>query len=538
MKKLIVTALLLMLATQLTAQMRIGEKDALSTTERFLKKNAKEHVSVPTLNEVVNSKLSGHPNLFMFSIEPRGFVIVSANNEVLAYSFTSDLPAKDTDPFKYWIDTYNNRTDYLIEHPNCATKKAEYQQEVEPMLTSCWGQGCFHNEACPVDSEGPCGHVSAGCVAIAMAQIMYYHKFPTVGNDTISYFCGHYGNLSANYGNTVYHWELMADTLHESNLAVATLISHCGLSVAMNYGAHMSGASSTDAVNAFCQYFLYPDAKLIRRRNTNDKEWIAIIKENLDTHLPLYYAGGSSLGRHAFVCDGYDRNGLFHFNFGWDGEADGYYTLDDPSGFSDSQLIIHVTPFMPTVNIQKEICEGDTYYFYGSFLNEPGHYSTIHNKKLYELDLTTKPLPTILCSNDTIIKYGTSVLLTASGADSYLWSTGDTTASILVSPVKEQVYFVTGYARNGCDVNARIKVQVDTSKELMIYPNPASDKTTINMFEIDGVDLYDLFGKRVAHVDAHRHAVELDVSKFPDGVYIVEVKQLKNLYHGKLIVCH
>lgn len=515
MKKLIVIASL-MLATQLTAQVRIGEKDALSTAERFLKKNAKEQVSELTLNEVVNSKLSGQPNLFMFSIDPRGFIIVSANNEVLAYSFTSDLPTKETDPFGYWIDTYNNRTDYLIEHSDCATKKAEYFQEVEPMLTSCWGQGCFHNEACPIDPEGPCGHVSAGCVAIAMAQIMYYHKFPA----------------------TNYQWDLMVDTLHESNMAVATLISDCGLSVGMTYGAHLSVSSSSNAAIAFCNYFHYPDAQLIRRKDLNDEEWLTLIKGDLDAHLPLYFSGGSSMGRHAFVCDGYDSNGLFHFNFGWDGKADGFYTLDDPSGFSSSQEVIHVTPFLPIVNMETEICEGDTYYFFGSFLNKAGHYSIVHNKKRYELDLTTKPMPTIRCSNDTTINYGTSVELTVSGADAYLWSTGDTSATITVAPEKDQTYTVTGFAENGCSVDARIIVHVDTAKKLMLYPNPASNTTTINMFEIDEIDVYDLLGKRVAHIDAHRHAVELDVSQIPDGVYIIEVKSLKNLYYDKLIVTH
>ena len=31
---------------------------------------------------------------------------------------------------------------------------------------------------------------------------------------------------------------------------------------------------------------------------------------------------------HAFVCDGYDGEGLFHFNWGWDGKADGYFAID------------------------------------------------------------------------------------------------------------------------------------------------------------------------------------------------------------------
>ena len=537
MKKLIVIALL-MLAASLTAQVRIEEKDALSTAERFLKENAKESSLTLTLHEVVNSRLTGKPNLYVFSVEPRGYVVVTALDEVMAYSLTSETPDMETGPFAYWLDTYNSRTDYLFEHPERATKTVRYPREVAPMLTSCWGQGCFHNEACPVFADGPCGHASAGCVAVAMAQIMYFHKFPTANLDTIIHSGKPYGDLPTELGSTVYHWELMTDTLHESNPAVATLIHNCGLSVLMSYGANQSVASSGDVVNAVCDKFYYPEAKLTRRKNIGNEEWIAMIKEDLDARLPLYFAGGSYLGRHAFICDGYDVNGMFHFNFGWDGVADGYYVIDSPYGFSTDQLIVHISPFMPTIHVEKEICEGDSYYFHGAFLSEPGHYTAIRNKKIYDLNLTTKPLPVIHCTNDTTIAYGSSVKLTAWGADSYSWSTGDTTASIWVSPEKESTYIVTGYSSNGCPVDARIKVYIDTTKKLLLYPNPASDKTTVNMHELDEVEVYDLFGKRVAHVEAHRHATELDLSRLPNGVYIVEAKQLKNHYYDKLIVCH
>ena len=535
MKKLIVIALL-MLGASLSAQVRIGEKDALSTAERFLKENSKESNTALTLKEVVNSRITGTPNLFVFTKEPQGFVVVSARNEVMAYSLTSELPALDSGPFAYWLDIYDNRTDYLFEHPECEKKVVRASQEVEPLLTSCWGQGCFHNEACPVIADGPCGHASAGCVAVAMAQIMYYHNYPVAGCYANSNTQLTYGDIWADSDDSVYHWELMVDTLHESNPSVATLVHHCGLSVGMNYGAHFSSTGNNAVVYALIEYFSYPDVKLIYRKNVGDEEWIAMMKTDLDKHLPIYYSGGSDLGYHAFVCDGYDNNGLFHFNFGWDGVADGYYAVDDPYGFTKSQLMIHVSPFMPIINMSKEICEGSSYDFFGSFLHEAGHYTKVHDRKIYELDLAIKPLPDLHCSNDTTIAYGSRVMLSASGADSYLWSTGDTTATIWVSPEKEQYYFVTGYNRNGCHVDARVKVYLDTTKRLMLYPNPANDRVTVDMYEIDEVELYDLFGKCLVHVDANRHAVALDLSQYPSGVYIVVVKQLKNLYHEKLFV--
>ena len=58
----------------------------------------------------------------------------------------------------------------------------------------------------------------------------------------------------------------------------------------------------------------------------------------------------------------------------------------------------------------------------------------------YELDLTVNPRPAIQCSNDTIVEYGSTVTLTALGADSYLWSTGETTES--VSRYNNGIYIV------------------------------------------------------------------------------------------------
>lgn len=43
-----------------------------------------------------------------------------------------------------------------------------------------------------------------------------------------------------------------------------------------------------------------------------------MIREELDAGYPLSYGGQSSGGGHAFVCDGYDAQGFFHINWGWE----------------------------------------------------------------------------------------------------------------------------------------------------------------------------------------------------------------------------
>ena len=175
MKKLLVIALMI-LAIQIQAQVRIGYAEAYSTAEKFVSQQGTQAKQTLTLGEEIKSAETGQTNLFVFAIEPKGFVIVSALNEVLAYSFTSSMPASDElpDHIAYWIGLYNEQTDYLLQHPGNIKRPAKQQRSVGPLLTSVWGQGCFHNALCPEDELGPCHHVEAGCVAIAMAQITYY----------------------------------------------------------------------------------------------------------------------------------------------------------------------------------------------------------------------------------------------------------------------------------------------------------------------------------------------------------------------------
>ena len=60
--------------------------------------------------------------------------------------------------------------------------------------------------------------------------------------------------------------------------------------------------------------------------NYTTAQWEAMIKTDLDAGRPiLYSANDPQNGGHAFICDGYNSNGYFHFNLGWYGTCDGWY---------------------------------------------------------------------------------------------------------------------------------------------------------------------------------------------------------------------
>ena len=188
--------------------------------------------------------------------------------------------------------------------------------------------------------------------------------------------------------------------------------------------------------------------------------------------------------------------------------------------------------------IEKEICEGETYSFFGRLLSYSGQYSATINCIDYQLDLTVNSIPSLRCSNDTLVEFGNPVELTATGADSYLWSTGDTTQSIIIVPTSDKDYWVQGFSQKGCST-ASVTVRVNhETDEIVLFPNPANDKVEIFMPLIDEVEVFNLLGTRMYNVVAEREIVELDVSNFPSGMYIIHARQLNNHHYKKLVIQH
>ena len=298
------------------------------------------------------------PAFYVFNTTD-GFVIVSADDcetPIIGYSHESrfdpdnvpmqmeaylqDFVARIQDG----IDNHMEADELTARQWECvkATGRLHEQKSaksVAPLLTSTWHQGCLYNSLCPA-MTGPCDHAEAGCVAVAMGQIMHYWRYPAKGWGSHSYSNAGV-TLSADFGNTTYDWDHMPDSLTESSTeaeiaAVATLLYHCGVSLEMYYTTNGSAASSGDVPDVLYRYFSYSkQAHREKRIKYDDETWQTMLKNELDLHRPLLYSGSGDQGGHAFVCDGYDDNGLFHFNWGW-GVANGFFALGNmnPIGHS------------------------------------------------------------------------------------------------------------------------------------------------------------------------------------------------------------
>jgi len=349
--------------------------------QRFLKSQ---------INLVHTSATRDAVDYYAFNVENgKGFVIIAGDDRVkpiLAYSTTGSFdPNNISDGFEFTLNSFCHEIQYIRESNIEATDdiKAEWKSVAEtgyinkekksravigPLCPTIWNQNWPYNSQCPEDEEGSGGRVYAGCVATAMGQVMKFWNWPAQGTGSHTYHPDGYSTQTANYGETDYHFELMPNDLdslstEEDYFYIAQFLHHCGISVDMQYSGHGSGAYSQDVVTALNSYFKYScdDIETLSFWGFNFytiEQWIQMLKDGgLDQGMPLYYSGSddNGAGGHAFVCDGYDENDYFHFNWGWSGRDDAWCPIGALNttkyAFNDSNSFIgHIQP------------QGDDYY--------------------------------------------------------------------------------------------------------------------------------------------------------------------------------
>ena len=294
---------------------------------------------------------------YVFSVYPKGFVIVSADDRmrpILGYSTESNFTAQLPDGLMTFFDNYKAGFVQMVENDDVRTEQAvadwtrlsetgklndaKIDRSVAPLLASIWNQTDLYNNMAPLDPNSVfSGHCKSGCVANGMSQVMRFWEWPRHGQGGHGYDAssqyGSYGWLEANFENATYHFELMPDFLDFASPqgevdATALLESHAGISVDMGYGPNASGAYSEDVGPAMQEYFRYASNYNYRNKGNNQTAWENDLRANLNAGMPLYYASQGPDGGHAYVLDGYDDNNMFHLNWGWAGFDNGYYAID------------------------------------------------------------------------------------------------------------------------------------------------------------------------------------------------------------------
>ena len=301
---------------------------------------------------------NGQAAFYVIAVQPRGFVIVSADDRampILGYSTESNFTSQLPDGLMTFFENYKAGFSQMYANNDERTAEAvadwtslektgrlsssKTDRSVGPLLASIWNQTDLYNNMAPEDpSSVYSGHCKSGCVANAMSQIMRYWEWPRHGQGGHGYqansYYGSYGWQEANFEDATYCFELMPDFLDFASPqyevdATALLEYHAGVSVDMGYGPNASGAYSEDVGPAMMEYFRYsPELEHRYKSNGSTTQWNRDLRANLDAGMPLYYASQGDAGGHAYVLDGYDDNDMFHLNWGWAGFDNGYYAID------------------------------------------------------------------------------------------------------------------------------------------------------------------------------------------------------------------
>lgn len=306
--------------------------------------------------------------LYVFNThDNNGFVIISGSecvSPIIAYSTEGSFDPNNIPPnMQWWL---NEQVQLIVSAQNggfqpLSAERAAWKQltdeelpyfgaptkAITKLLTSTWNQEPLYNNMCPLDSYGR--RCVTGCVATAMAQILYYWKYPYVGQSSYYYYWNSQ-RIQADFGDTYYNYDVMPDALSDTSSqeaidAVALLSFHCGVAVNMVYGYDGSSSTSDRVPKALRKYFKYVADSLnyVERESNaayynpnnqtspNDKDtaWVNLLVSEIQKRRPVYYAGhvagddGNIHSGHAFVCDGYnDVTKTLHFNWGWGGRGD------------------------------------------------------------------------------------------------------------------------------------------------------------------------------------------------------------------------
>lgn len=350
MKKsiLFVTALFAAVSVSLAAPLTPDEALA-----RFLGSGVKMNIAAkngkPLTLAMTTNTAKGAPAVYVFNRpDDSGFMLLSGDDiayPLLGYADHGRFDADSIPPaMLWWLDEYGRQIEYASDNRGSQsavsaetallTASRADRQAIDPMIGTHWDQVAPYNDMCPLDGVV---RTYTGCVATAMAQIMNYWKYPDCGQGSITYSSPTIQKrLSLDFSARAFDWDNMLDAYNSERYtdaqaeAVAYLMKACGYAVKTDYGTDTSGALALMVRHGLVNYFNYdPNTLYDLRIMHSATEWEQMVYDNLLNVGPLLYGGTSTIGGgHSFVCDGYDGDGFFHFNWGWTGMSNGYFLLD------------------------------------------------------------------------------------------------------------------------------------------------------------------------------------------------------------------
>lgn len=381
MKRLSLISVFLMVCAMMCAG-PVSKESARKIAEEFLTRKASSHgmrraARMQAAEPLQWNAQPSEASMYLFNAaDGNGFVIVSGDDRtepILGYSDTGSIDTENMPQnMRSWLQHYADEIAIIQKYNlrNVRRSVATCGPAIEKQLTCLWDQDAPYNLLCPMVEQykdeactityKPAGQAVTGCAATALAQVLYMHQDATVllrdieaRKDVV------HNSISRESGEMV--WQKFSDSaipagtkidwanIHptykgveglsdDEKLAISTLMHVCGGAMNMIYGLgdefEGSTAMGEDGVKAACFYLGYDHAAAHFQDCYPYQEWLQLLYDELKVAKAVYFGGVSSGSGHAFVIDGYDKEDLFHINWGWSGVANeapdngGYYRLN------------------------------------------------------------------------------------------------------------------------------------------------------------------------------------------------------------------
>lgn len=306
-----------------------------------------------------------HGRLYAFS--GGGRTIIAPNDDrlpaVLVDCSTIPVRSKKSPELAWWLKEYANEMASMKEDTGVRKVNAIHLDAptvvIEPMLGGIqWGQRgpWWNNLKYPLN--GKTYYCYVGCLATAISQLLFhwYQRGVKRGCPPTKAYTTKTNKyeVKALPGISMFDWESMTDgtpTTSKGKKAVAQLCQYVSAALEMDYTPNWSSAKMAKAAPVLRDYFGMGDAKRLEARYMTSGTFKSEIIEELMKGHPVVMCGSSEeSGCHAFVCDGYrSTDDLFHFNWGYNGNGDGWFALtaltpDDMDFTSKKNAIVGLTP--------------------------------------------------------------------------------------------------------------------------------------------------------------------------------------------------
>lgn len=316
-------------------------------------------------------------HVYVVCFSPRGYAVLNSDDRLpLVVAFSPDsgvsLAERPDNSFRALLLAQVARTGQRLAAMGAAgAPDLSYLPSAQPGLRSVeqygpyletvWNQCHPYNLYCPEDPYaglGYGGRVPTGCVPTAYAQVLYYHLWPLYGHGSHSY-TDSAGDITGAHDadfTAPFDWGVMQAQYdwwvdeQEGDTAVADLMYRLGVAAEADYESGGTG-SSTAVLGERINEYLYFEQPVYSGSQ-------AALLPRLEADLKSGYPAVVAIPGHAIVADGWmDDNGSItcHINYGWGGDNNGWFSVNDVAGSPISYGCTSIRPMLMALPIEKAI---------------------------------------------------------------------------------------------------------------------------------------------------------------------------------------